>query len=276
MLQDQGDRSSPESFDPSSDPRFYAFYERESLSKATQLRFERIMHRLLALAARHKIASDGLNVLDIGCGAGAQTHIWAKAGHHVHGLDVNAPLIELAKQRARQAGLAIQFDVGTATALPYQDNSMDVCLLPELLEHVTDWQSCLNESIRVLRPNGLLFLSTTNVLCPVQDEFNLPLYSWYPGFVKRRCERAATTTRPELANYAKYPAVHWFSYYQLATYLSQRGVRCFDHFDLIEISRLRIPRRLAVHALRAVPLLRFLGYTLTNGTRVFGIKHAAA
>jgi 2-polyprenyl-3-methyl-5-hydroxy-6-metoxy-1,4-benzoquinol methylase len=55
---------------------------------------------------------------------------------------------------------------------------MDVCLLPELLEHVADWQSCLNEAARVLRPGGLLYLSTTNVLCPRQQEFNLPLYSF--------------------------------------------------------------------------------------------------
>ena len=76
---------------------------------------------------------------------------------------------------------------------------MDVCLLPELLEHVADWQSCLKEAPRVLRSGGLLYLSTTNVLRPRQEEFNLPLYSWYPGPLKRYCERLAMTTRPALA-----------------------------------------------------------------------------
>ncbi len=62
-----------------------------------------------------------------------------------------------------------------------------------------------------MRPGGVLYLTTTSCLCPSQMEFRLPLYSWYPGFLKRRYERLAKTTRPELANFAIYPAVHWFS-----------------------------------------------------------------
>ena len=103
---------------------------------------------------------------------------------------------------------------------------MSVCL-PELLEHVPDWETCLREAARSLDPGGLLYLSTTNVLCPVQSEFNLPLYSWYPGFIKRRYERLAVTTRPAIANYAKYPAVNWFTFYRLRDYLASTGLQMF-------------------------------------------------
>jgi 2-polyprenyl-6-hydroxyphenyl methylase/3-demethylubiquinone-9 3-methyltransferase len=116
-----------------------------------------------------------LNIADIGCGAGTQARLWAQGGHRVFGLDVNEPLIRLARQRTEEAGLVIRFEVGTATALPWADRTMDVRLLPELLEHVADCQACLNEAARVLRPGGLLYLSTTNVLCPRQDEFNAPV-----------------------------------------------------------------------------------------------------
>jgi 2-polyprenyl-3-methyl-5-hydroxy-6-metoxy-1,4-benzoquinol methylase len=275
MPQDRSDPFSSDAFDHGSDPRFYAHYERESLSDATLARFRTTKDKLLALAASHGIATEALGVVDIGCGAGTQSRLWAEAGHHVHGVDVNAPLIDLARQRAKDAGLAIRFDVGTATALPYENGSMDVCLLPELLEHVADWESCLNEAIRVLRPRGLLYLSTTNVLCPVQQEFNLPFYSWYPGFIKRKVEHLAVTTRPELANHARYPAVHWFSYVQLSSYLSARGVQCFDRFDMIDVTGLSAVARAAVAAARAVPPLRFLGHALTEGTVVFGIKRLA-
>ena len=88
------------SFDHESDPRFYSYYEKESLSEATLVRFRTIKTKLLALAARKGIAVEGLEVLDIGCGAGTQSRLWAEAGHRVHGLDVNAPLIELARDRA--------------------------------------------------------------------------------------------------------------------------------------------------------------------------------
>jgi ubiquinone/menaquinone biosynthesis C-methylase UbiE len=275
MPQDQTDLYSPAGFDHDSDPRFFAYYEKESLSEATIARFRSIKEKLLALAARQGLATEGLAVVDIGCGAGTQSFLWAEGGHRVHGLDVNAPLVELARKRASAAGLAIQFDVGTATALPYEDGSMSVCLMPELLEHVPDWESCVREAVRVLRVGGLLYLSTTSRLCPVQQEFNLPLYSWYPRFMKRKFEHLAVTTRPELANYAKYPAVHWFSYYQLAAYLSARGVQCFDRFDMIDTARLPKLPRAAVAAARAAASLRFLGQVMTEGTTVYGIKRAA-
>jgi len=102
----------------------------------------------------------------------------------------------------------------------------------------------------------------------------LPLYSWYPGFIKRRFGRLAVTTKPELANHATYPAVHWFSYYQLAAYLSARGMECFDRFDMIDVSRLSAVPRVAVAAARAAATLRFIGHALTEGTTVFGIKRA--
>ena len=157
----------------------------------------------------------GQKVLDVGCGAGALSLLWADAGHRVHGLDVNEPLLSLARERAEREGKSIEFKLGSATQLPWSDRSMDVCMVPELLEHVAEWQTCLREFVRILRPGGVLLLTTSNKLCPVQQEFNLPLYSWYPGPIKRYFERLAVTSRPDLANFAKYPAVHWFSYYGL-------------------------------------------------------------
>jgi 2-polyprenyl-3-methyl-5-hydroxy-6-metoxy-1,4-benzoquinol methylase len=262
-------------FDHDSNPEFFSYYEKESLSEATRVRFARTKEKLLAHAARHGMATTGLEVADIGCGAGTQCRLWAADGHKVNGLDVNGPLIELAKQRAAREGLDIQFHVGTATALPFANDSMDVCLLPELLEHVADWQSCLNEAVRVVRPGGMLYLSTTNWLCPVQQEFTLPMYSWYPGFIKRRIERLSVTTRPALANHAKYPAVNWFSFYSLSRYLGARGMQCFDRFDMIDASQLPMPVRLAFSTARALPPTRFLGHVFTEGTMLSAFKRAA-
>lgn len=149
---------------------------------------------------------------------------------------------------------------------------MDVCLLPELLEHVEDWQSCLREAARVLKPGGVLYLSTTNVLCPKQQEFNLPLYSWYPRFLKRRYERLAITTRPELANYARYPAVHWFSFYGFSSFLAGYNIRSYDRFDMLNIDKMGIVPRLAVAMIRTLPPLRFIGHVLTTNTILFGVK----
>ena len=250
---------------------FYAYYANESQSPVTLQRFERVQAAVLRVAAQTGMASQ-LAVADIGCGAGTQCQLWAALGHRVTGLDVNEPLIRLARERAEAKALSIHFDVGSATDLPWPDASMDVCLLPELLEHVADWRSCLNQASRVLRPGGLLYLSTTNVLCPVQQEFTLPFYSWYPGPVKRYCERLAVTTRPRIANYARYPAVNWFSFYGLRGYLRPLGFRCYDRFDLVDLSDKSTIATFIVQTLRRVPALRFFGHVATHGTALIAVK----
>jgi len=258
-------------WDHSTHEDFYDYYANESLSAATRQRFGRVKDMMIRVA-RDSSRAQRLNVADIGCGAGTQSVMWAADGHAVHGLDVNEPLIRLAQERARDAGLDVSFEVGSATSLPWNDATMDVCLLPELLEHVADWRSCVREAARVLAPGGLLYLSTTNVLCPKQQEFNLPLYSWYPSPLKRHCERLAITTRPAIANYAKYPAVNWFSFYGLRRFLRPLGFRCLDRFDVMDAAAKNPVQRVVLQGLRGSRLLRFLGHVATPSTVVVAVK----
>lgn len=117
-------------WDYSSNPNFYRYYEEQSLSPATLERFATVRDKVLRLLEDHDKTSAArvLNVVDIGCGAGTQCRIWAERGHNVFGIDVNEPLIELARRRAQEAGLAIRFETGSATQLPLKDESMDGCL----------------------------------------------------------------------------------------------------------------------------------------------------
>jgi len=261
------------SWDHTTHQNFYDYYAAESQSEATLQRFQGIQASVLRVAERTGMGPQ-LDVADVGCGAGTQARMWAERGHRVYGVDVNEPLIWLAEKRTTEQKLAIKFEVGTATALPWGDRTMDVCLVPELLEHVADWQSCVNEAARVLRPGGLLYLSTTNVLCPRQQEFNLPLYSWYPGALKRYCERLAVTTRPAIANYAKYPAVHWFSFYGLRKHLEPLGFHCLVRFDLSGTAGQSTLARTLMRLTRQVPMLRFLGHMATQNTYLVAIKSA--
>jgi len=262
-------------WDHSTHQRFFEYYARESQSDEAQGRFRRVRDTILRVM-RNSAGDRVLDVADIGCGAGTQSMIWAEAGHAVHALDVNEPLLQLGRDRAAQAGHSIDFRVGSATGLPWADESMDVCIALELLEHVADWEGCLDEFVRVIRPGGVLFLTTTNQLCPIQEEFNLPLYSWYPARLKRHFAALAATTRPGLANFARYPAVNWFTFYRLQSYLAPRGFTSMDRFDLMDLNGKTASARFVIAGMRSVSALRRLGHICTASTRILAIKSQMA
>lgn len=264
------DRDDSKDLDHSSRKEFYEYYRDQSISDSALERLTNIYDTLSSEMGSR--AGEALDIADIGCGAGTLCTIWAKNGHRVHGLDVNEPLVELARQRAKEDGLDIDYRIGTATSLPWPDSSMDVCMVPELLEHVDEWKQCLDEFSRILRPGGLLYLSTNNSLCPVQQEFNLPLYSWYPGFIKRYCEKLAKTTRPQLAGYATYPAVNWFTYYGLRNEFRKRGMDSKDRFDFIDTGSKGRMAKMLLFLIKSNPLVRFVAHVFTPYTMIIGLK----
>lgn len=269
--QDKTDASPDDRFGTRAE--FFKYYAEQSTTPETVQRFAAIQDMVSRTARARGLTQSSLNVLDIGCGAGTQSMMWAREGHKVSGLDINGPLVELAIERAHEAKLPIDFRIGTATELPWPDHSMDVCLVPELLEHVREWEPCVAEFTRVLKPGGILFLSTNNSLCPIQQEFNLPLYSWYPGFMKRRYEHLAVTTRPQLVNYAKYPAVNWFTFFGLRKVLAARGFESFDRFDVADHTARGFVGTLAFGLIRHVSLIRVLAHVATPYTLLVAVKH---
>jgi 2-polyprenyl-6-hydroxyphenyl methylase/3-demethylubiquinone-9 3-methyltransferase len=259
-------------WDFSSHDSFYDYYAKASQSKKTLDRFRAVQAAVLRIVQQGRFAGQALNVADIGCGAGTQCMMWAESGHCAFGVDVNEPLIKLARKRAQESRLHIDFSVGSAVELPWPDQAMHVCLLPEVLEHVREWRLCLTEAARILQPGGVLFVSTTNKLCPSQQEFNLPLYSWYPSSLKRHFERLAVTKRPELANFATYPAVNWFSFYGLRSELRRLGLDSCDRFDVMDLSVKGVLARLAVSCIRSFSIARWLAHAATPSTTLFAVK----
>lgn len=251
---------------------FIDYYLEASASRAAVERSRAIMASVNAVLARHgRTEGEPLHVADIGCGPGAQSAVWLEEGHHVHGLDVSEAFVEEARARLGQSPLA-EFELGSATALPWDDASMDVCILPELLEHVAEWESCLQEAARVLKPGGLLFVSTTNTLCPKQCEYKLPLFSWYPGFVKRRFAEIATDTWPWVAGYATYPAVNWFTYPGLLRYISDMGFTVYDRFQLATIRGVSGWKGLLVGAIASSRWTRTPAYFASASSLVIAVK----
>jgi GT2 family glycosyltransferase/SAM-dependent methyltransferase len=103
----------------------------------------------------------GKQVLDLACGEGYGSAILARSAQRVVGVDIDARSIEHAARNYRAPGL--EFQVADARELSaFADESFDVVVGFEMIEHVDEQERVLREADRVLRPAGLLILSTPN------------------------------------------------------------------------------------------------------------------
>ncbi|MEM6971896.1 MAG: bifunctional 2-polyprenyl-6-hydroxyphenol methylase/3-demethylubiquinol 3-O-methyltransferase UbiG [Pseudomonadota bacterium] len=104
----------------------------------------------------------GKAVLDLGCGGGFLAEALADKGAEVSGIDPAAKAIDSAKAHAAERGLDIRYDVGVGEALPYEDDSFDIVVCVDVLEHVESVPGTLAEIARVLRPGGVFCFDTIN------------------------------------------------------------------------------------------------------------------
>lgn len=127
-------------------------------------RFARLMGatgmywRLVAQAA----ILPGSTVLEIGCGTGS---VLLRAKRTVPdatviGLDPDPQALDIARTKAAAEGLEVRLDPGSATALPYDDGSVDRVLSSLMLHHLAaeEQVAAVREVRRVLAPGGSLHL----------------------------------------------------------------------------------------------------------------------
>lgn len=104
----------------------------------------------------------GLTLLDIGCGGGLLSEPMTRLGAHVTGVDASARNVAVAGLHAERQDLAIDYRQGTAEALAESGAQFDIVLALEIIEHVADVDLFLHSCGRMVKPGGLLFLSTLN------------------------------------------------------------------------------------------------------------------
>jgi 2-polyprenyl-6-hydroxyphenyl methylase/3-demethylubiquinone-9 3-methyltransferase len=104
----------------------------------------------------------GLSLVDIGCGGGLLCEPMRRLGATVTGIDAAADNIEVAALHAGKQGLAIDYRQSTAEALAGAGTQFDIVLALEIVEHVADADLFLRSCSRLVKPGGLLFLSTLN------------------------------------------------------------------------------------------------------------------
>ena len=98
--------------------------------------------------------------LEVACGTGELGRRAARRGAEVIGVDIAPSLIETARRHASEAGLAIDFRVGDAEALDFDDASFDVVTSTFGVMFAPDQRRAAGELARVTRPGGRLGLAT--------------------------------------------------------------------------------------------------------------------
>jgi 2-polyprenyl-3-methyl-5-hydroxy-6-metoxy-1,4-benzoquinol methylase len=133
----------------------YTYYaDPTTASRFDQRRFggpigERVAADQAAVLAEFVGPVAGRSILDVGTGTGRAALLLARDGARVTGIDASEQMLSVARQRAAEEHLAIDFRSGDAHEIPFADRAFDVAISLRVLMHTPDWQRAIAELCRV-------------------------------------------------------------------------------------------------------------------------------
>jgi ubiquinone/menaquinone biosynthesis C-methylase UbiE len=194
----------------------------------------------------------GAEVLEVGCGTGLLLDRVRQFASKTSGMDLSAGMLSKARDRGLEV---IQ---GSATALPYADNSFDVTYSFKVLPHVADIRTALSEMARVTRPGGF-----------VLPEFYNPRSLRYLVKSLKPPTKISDNTDDE-AVYTRYDTVERFKSYlpPELEWKASRGVRIVTPVSYVhKVPALGKLVRIAEEQLADMPFIRNFGGFLIGITQ---------
>lgn len=117
----------------------------------------------VAYIERQAQGLEGKQILDVGCGGGILAEALAHKGACVTGIDMAELSLKVAKMHLRESGLEVDYQLSTVEDFAQQNAAQfDIVTCLEMLEHVPDPASIIASASRLLKPDGMLCLSTLN------------------------------------------------------------------------------------------------------------------
>ena len=136
--------------------------------------------RIIADTVRAKTGLEFKNrkILEFGCNLGFAIAEFARMGNDCVGADLLQEAINIAQKR--DAGIPRLQYIKIDGTLPFPDNSFDFVFSSEVLEHVPldQRKTYFQEFCRVLKPNGIGYMSYPNFLFPLEQHYFIPFHHW--------------------------------------------------------------------------------------------------
>lgn len=104
----------------------------------------------------------GLNIIDVGCGAGLVTEPMSDLGAAVLGIDAAERNVGVAEWHARSTGASVQYRHALPEEITEEGRTFDAVLSLEVVEHVADLSIFLKALARLVAPGGVLVIGTLN------------------------------------------------------------------------------------------------------------------
>jgi SAM-dependent methyltransferase len=152
---------------------------------------------LKTLRAEQGAENSPINILDVGCGTGANLEMLSEFGE-AEGVDVSDEALSFCRGRGLK-----NVKQGEAEALPYASSSFDLVTGLDVVEHLDDDLAGLKEMWRVLRPDGhaVVFVPAFMFLWGVQDDISHHRRRYTLGQLKRVMSQAGfEVTRASYVN----------------------------------------------------------------------------
>lgn len=154
--------------------------------------------RRLGLIRRYAPLEDAC-ALDVGCGLGLYVHQFRRFTHRAFGVEVDLERAAAARQPSRWSpGGTPPPGIVQAPGerLPFPDDTFDVVLLHEVIEHMDDDRAAIAEAVRVLRPGGRVIVFAPNRRYPFETHGfywrgqyhfgNIPGINYLPDSLRQR------------------------------------------------------------------------------------------
>lgn len=151
-------------------------YNRDTFSKREFETRESRLRKALAMFERETARG---RVLDVAAGSGIAAGALAEQGWRVSALDISAELVEQIERRGAIDAAVHDLSDGP---LPFEDDSFEAVFAGEIIEHLVDTASFVAELRRILKPGGIVVITTPN-LASFENRLRL-LLGRYPIWVE--------------------------------------------------------------------------------------------